>query len=552
MRLLPLASLLLLLLVGWRASAADADAAGGAGGGDRAAADALAAQGTVAMHDADADPHRGVDAAILFSQARTIYLGLGDSDAIAQMQANIFWCKKRMNLDDLQSYLAHKGGAATTAFTAAKAVMDISVPSSESGEYLARAKRFQADHPDEHFAVAIRFSEIIERFPDTDAARSSEPIFVKEQSAYLAQVSTERQAEKQQLQDEINKLRETRFMTPLPVTNGATPVPSQDAQDKALVAIKASYKADYQRRRDAGRRALARKLYAECDNNRDDAGYYYAMLEESARIAMEVSDWEQMLLDVEKEGATFANFDIKAHEAALLKTVRLQPVAEAILTLLSNPRDRKANGLAGRDFCFLVGRWDLGLPMLADGVDAQMSKTAEMELGNPSTSGQMRVVGDAWYELGKHGSQTERFAMWGHADDWYEKALPGLTGINHEQAQKADEEIQDALPLRPDVDWSSLTVRQWEKIKAWREFEFPAKVDRSGTGIELTERLRVRVVPYPDDRSKMVFQVGPLGQRQEAGVLSGDGVVWVIPTTARRGGLDTSSIRLKVIRLDDE
>src|SRR4051812_44403200 len=57
-----------------------------------------AATGTQAMKDADADPHRGVDAALAFSHAMHCYEKLNDVDAVCEMQANIFWCKKRMNL----------------------------------------------------------------------------------------------------------------------------------------------------------------------------------------------------------------------------------------------------------------------------------------------------------------------------------------------------------------------------------------------------------------------------------------------------------------------
>lgn len=522
------------------------------GAEDRGVADATAAQGLEAMRASDADPHRGVDAAIAFSQALAIYRRLGDAEACAQMQADIFWCKKRMNLDDLQDYLAHKGGSAASDFATARAVIERQVPVSEAADYLARAQRFQEEHPDDHFEIAIRFSEIIERFPDTDASRTAEPVFAREQSAYLAQVAKERVQEHQELQDAIQNLRSTRFMEPPAVATGTTAVPDAAAQERALAAIHSAYHAQYVHvHRDSQRRTLAHKLYADCDSNRDDAAYYYEMLEESARLSIQAGDWEQLLQSVEKEGQTFAHFDVVAHKKQLLGKVRSEVVPGAILTLLNNPRDRAANTIAGKAFCFSIGRWDLGLPMLADGDDAGLHRAAEMELANPTTAEEFKLLGDSWYELGRHVGSTERNAMWERAHEWYQKALPGLGGINQTQVSRVDTEIQDALPLTGTIDWDNLTERQWHKLRG-QEIHVESKVDRSNGLIMLTDEYRVRVVPFPSDRDKMVFQVGNPGPRQPPGVLSGNGQLWIIPTTPRRGSLDQEVLRLKVVEVEDQ
>src|SRR4051794_26715216 len=137
---------------------------------DREAADSAAAAGLAAMREADGDPHKGVDAAIAFSHALAVYKQLGDADAVCEMQANIFWCKKRMNMSDLQDYVAHKGSGAVADYAAAKKVIETEVPVSEAVAYLERARKYQTANADKHFNVAIRFSEIVERFPDTPEA----------------------------------------------------------------------------------------------------------------------------------------------------------------------------------------------------------------------------------------------------------------------------------------------------------------------------------------------------------------------------------------------
>ena len=51
------------------------------------------------------DPEPLVAAALAYSEAHKLYEALGDNDAVCDAQANLFWCKKQMNLDTVQAYL---------------------------------------------------------------------------------------------------------------------------------------------------------------------------------------------------------------------------------------------------------------------------------------------------------------------------------------------------------------------------------------------------------------------------------------------------------------
>ena len=512
---------------------------------DQTEADADAAQGVDAMKDSDSDPHRGVDAAISFSHALSIYKDLGLMDQVAEMQSNIFWCKKRMNIDDLQDYLAKKGAAASSAFTAAKEVMDTPVPVTEADSYLDKAKQYQAANPDKHFQVAIRFSEIVERFPDTDAAKAAEPIFVTEQSAYLAEVSKERANEKQELQQAIDQVQSTRFMVSPGAVAGTTAIPAEGDRDRALSAIKTAYHDAYQDRTQAGKRALAQRLLDESESNKDDAGYFYMMLSESARLALESAEWEIVLGAIEKTGQYFVGYDVPAHKKETFGHARSDQVANAIYVLLSTPNDKAANLTAGRAFCLSLNRFDLGLPMLADGTEGDLKKAGQLELTNPQQPAAQKALGDLWYSIGHHVSSAEHLAAWARAQYWYRLAFPGLGAMHQQELQTRMDEIDDALP-QTNLDWDNLTEKQWNRLKG-DEIDIESKVDRSNGDTEVGDDHRVRVVPFPDDKKKMVFMVGTTGPRQHAGILTGEGHLWVFPTTPRRGATDDEILRFKIV-----
>jgi hypothetical protein len=539
----PVAVILLLLACAGVASSVETAAP------TREGAEAAAAEGLKALKDADDDPHRGVDAAIAFSHALAIYKELGDTDAICEMQANIFWCKKRMNASDLMEYVAHKGDAAVKDYAVVKQVVETEVPVSEADDYLDRARRWQAANPDKHFEIAIRFSEIVERFADTEAGKSAAQVFTKEQALYLAQVAQERKQEHEQLQQELEQVRRNRFMRPVPVADAkANAVPDKALVEKAVTTLKDTYKDDYAAHGMSGKRALSHKLFGDADKNRDDAALYFAILDESARLALESEDYEQMLLAVEKQGESFSGVDVKARERELLTRIKGRSIGDAILALLTDPKDRRANQIAGKFWCFNSQRWDLGLPMLSLGDDADLHKVAEMELANPANAGDQRSTGDAWYDTGKKTSGADRNAEWQRAQHWYELAAPGLNGVNKQIVLKRMDEIDTALPLSDNVDWGSLSVRQWDKVHG-QLLQIESKVDRSNGGVQLSPQHRVRVVPHPDDRDKMMFQVGNPGEQQSAGVLSGNGQLWIIPTGGRKR--EHTILRVKIVTLDD-
>src|SRR4051812_645758 len=60
----------------------------------QAQAAALVAAGKQAMAAANDDPSRSIDAAVAFSQAIRYYEQANDTEAVCDLEADIFWCQK--------------------------------------------------------------------------------------------------------------------------------------------------------------------------------------------------------------------------------------------------------------------------------------------------------------------------------------------------------------------------------------------------------------------------------------------------------------------------
>lgn len=84
----------------------------------------------------------------------------------------------------------------------------------------------------------------------------------------------------------------------------------------------------------------------------------------------------------------------------------------------------------GRFCCLVKGDWAKGLPLLAGASDKALKQAAEKEALNPPAAAGQVEVGDAWWDLSdKEPDLAARRKLRDHAADWYNKALPNLTGV---------------------------------------------------------------------------------------------------------------------------
>jgi S1-C subfamily serine protease len=110
----------------------------------------------------------------------------------------------------------------------------------------------------------------------------------------------------------------------------------------------------------------------------------------------------------------------------------------AAQTVLENDaKNAAANLTVGRHLCFVKGDWDKGLPLLAQGSDAELKALAEKDKAGPEAPAAQFELANAWYELAQ-GQETEiaKGRLQARALLWYQQALPGLVGINKSLAEK--------------------------------------------------------------------------------------------------------------------
>ncbi len=530
--------------------------------------------------DQAGNPNAVVDAAVAFTEAHKLFLQLNDTDAVSEMQANIYWCKKQMNLDAVKLYLTKEGK--TEALAQMNEVADKKVEINEGTTYLDRAKKFAADHSTDLNGISIRYFEVAERFVGTPIGLEAQKLSLEAQNKYMQWIQSGGMA------------RETRFTAPTMVKAGAlVAIPDDKAQKTVLADLKKLYAKDYSRRTDSQKSHFAAKLSEEAAKSRGDATTYFTTLNEVCRLAQEAEDYERMLDTIDLLAASFTSYDATEQKKIWLKKMTGKPTAAAIMTLLTNPKDPAANTIAGKFFCLDLKRWSEGLPMLAISGDADLKAVAEQELASPSEDSQRVQVGDAWYVASKKGStSSEKYAMLARAQRWYMQAK-NLSGVLKERVSQRLTEIDRTLPLDLDhLDFDNLTPTQWSKLKG-AETIIPVRTARSGPIATMKSEQRFRVVanpadtwtcqswygavtcsssgadprqrtirdtnvifsstfesPYPDFRYGALLVQVDKSEPKPAGLISGPGNIWIIPnaSTGERKG----QIRIKLVPVDDE
>lgn len=123
-----------------------------------------------------------------------------------------------------------------------------------------------------------------------------------------------------------------------------------------------------------------------------------------------------------------------------------RPLKSSLKTLEEKPDDPAANLAVGLFRCFTRGDWGKGLPMLAKGADPALSALAKREAAAPSDATEQAALGDAWREAAekKSGALKQRLLL--RAVHWYDKALPGLTGLARLKMEGQIETVYKAMP----------------------------------------------------------------------------------------------------------
>ena len=108
--------------------------------------------------------------------------------------------------------------------------------------------------------------------------------------------------------------------------------------------------------------------------------------------------------------------------------------------LSTDPADPEAHLTVGRFLCFAEGKYEEGLPHLAEGSDAGLRQLAERELAQPVRAQDRRALGDLWYEAAEAASGHQQVQMRLRSRYWYESAFQELS-------DGAKREIRDRLAV---------------------------------------------------------------------------------------------------------
>ena len=100
--------------------------------------------------------------------------------------------------------------------------------------------------------------------------------------------------------------------------------------------------------------------------------------------------------------------------------------------LIANPTDPESNLAVGKFLCLFKGDWKKGYPMLALGSDQKLKSAALLELEPVPDAAKL---GDTWWRISENLSGLAQRRAQFHAGEWYQQALPSLSGLSKRIAE---------------------------------------------------------------------------------------------------------------------
>ena len=444
-------------------------------------ADELREKGVAALKESQSNPRAIVEAARSFVKASELYVVAGNEEKAVEMNSFLYWCKKKMAMEDIDTFV--KGGE-TSVSTKLNAIEKLAPKADEAQAYLDRADQFAKKNPNEHLLIAIRFYEVADRFKGTALSLQSQDRSLKEQVS--AQSIPNAPAPVELKASEPQKIS---------LSNAKQPFPDEKAQKSAEQTIKDIFKVEYGKRSPADKQQLAQKLMTQGLQTGDDFTARYVLFREASSASIQAGDPTTALKAIDELSKTFAvdsivlksdtlakiapaatalessrtllhcymgtieecmglerfNDAIKlvAFADSLARRVQDATVVEQLKTIVkdardfqneslkfksaekvltSNPNDPAANLTAGRYVAFVKGDWDKGSQLLAKS-NGVLKGLAEKELAASSDAKDQAALGDGWFELAQKPDIAKiQSAMRSRASIWYQKALPAIGG----------------------------------------------------------------------------------------------------------------------------
>ncbi|MBN1257570.1 MAG: hypothetical protein JXA52_07680 [Planctomycetes bacterium] len=122
-------------------------------------------------------------------------------------------------------------------------------------------------------------------------------------------------------------------------------------------------------------------------------------------------------------------------------------LSNANQTLVDKPDDPEANYIVGKFSCFIKGKWDEGLPLLAKGNNETLQQLAEQELSETLTSSERVEIAEAWFKLAEiQRKRRAKLQLTKQALRHYRAAVNELQGLEQTRVEKRIAECLENLP----------------------------------------------------------------------------------------------------------
>ena len=179
--------------------------------------------------------------------------------------------------------------------------------------------------------------------------------------------------------------------------------------------------------------AAAGKAAKTPDAQKNVAESYLTVIEDAVDredydVAMALAGKAETAAKAAQSGALVARVQGRGKEITALRD-EFRQLKGAIKTLGENPADPAANLAVGLYRCFSRGEWARGLPLLAKGSDGPLAAVALKETPAPAEASLQVALADGWREAGEKRTGTMKAKLLSRALHWYERALPGATGL---------------------------------------------------------------------------------------------------------------------------
>jgi len=281
-------------------------------------------RGIQALKESQTNPKAILEAARSFAKAQVLYCKAADEPNAREMNAYLYWCRKKMTLADIDQ-LAKE--TPTAAVPAPKA--------DQAREWLNRAEEFAKVHPDEHLLIAVRFFEVADRFQGAPESLAAQSRSLQEQTL-ASKVADVPKTVAVGPEEAKKRIADAPTAVVIPAVPAKRAVPPIAKLKESEVVLKEVLKADYAKTTMTGRAQLSAKLLNQArDANNDDASLYVLLRE--AMFAAAQGNQTELAADALVRRFDSFTFDLEKvmEELQSLNTGRSPEMAEALSALYS-------------------------------------------------------------------------------------------------------------------------------------------------------------------------------------------------------------------------